>query len=141
LSLDKRVGEQVGSKQADDAIGIEEGAKRMSGAGADDEKERTESEGEVVGSQAPRPRPYEALFKVDEKGRTLLFDAAERGRLDVVEKLIFRLAGTGLSPMRLALITWKDHAGLTAAEVAEQNGHREIVRLLHSEQGRMEYFG
>jgi ankyrin repeat protein len=43
-------------------------------------------------------------------------------------------------PPRPSLITTKDHSGLTAADLAEQNGHEEIVRLLRSEQGRMEFF-
>ena len=54
--------------------------------------------------------------------------------------MIFSLRGTGLSLPRLKLITTKDHSGLTAADVAEENGHEEIARLLRVEQGRMEYF-
>lgn len=80
-------------------------------------------------------------FEKDARGRTVLFNAAERGDLAEVKSIIFSHAGTGLSPARLALITIKDNAGLTAADVAEQNGHEEIAQLLRSEEGRMEYFG
>jgi hypothetical protein len=45
-----------------------------------------------------------------------------------------------MSPPRLALITQEDVLGLTAADLAEQNGHEEIAQLLRSEQGRMEFF-
>jgi hypothetical protein len=54
--------------------------------------------------------------------------------------MIFSLAGTGLSPQRLALIGIEDSSGLTAADVAEQAGHIEIANLLRGEQGRMEWF-
>lgn len=81
-----------------------------------------------------------ALFELDARGRTPLFEAAEKGLVDEVRKMIFSLSGTGLSLPRLKLITIKDHSGLTAADVAEEYGHEEIARLLHSEQGRMEYF-
>jgi len=80
------------------------------------------------------------LFEVDDHGQTSLFHLAARGRLSEVEGMIFRLGGTGLCPERLTLIATKDDAGLTAADVAEQNGHADIARLLRSEQGRMEYF-
>ena len=46
-----------------------------------------------------------------------------------VRKMIFSFRGTGLSPTRLKLITTKDHSGLTAADVAEQNGHKERNRM------------
>jgi len=78
------------------------------------------------------------LLEQDARGRTPLFYAAESGRMDEVWEIIFSFRGTGLSPTRLAVITTKDHAGLTAADVAEENGHEEIARLLRSEQGRME---
>ena len=81
------------------------------------------------------------LFARDSVGRTTLFYAAERGDIDQVHRIIFSLSGTGLSLQRLALITIKDASGLTAADVAEQAGHKEIASLLHGEQGRMEYFG
>jgi len=82
-----------------------------------------------------------ALFEQDGKGRTLLFYAAERGELEKVREMIFRLGGTGISPARLALITIKDKSGLTAADLAEQNSHPEIVQLLRGEEGRMEFYG
>ena len=80
------------------------------------------------------------LFEQDALGRTPLFYAAEKGLEGVVREMIFSLQGTGLSPTRLTLITTKDHAGLSAADVAEQNGHNVIARLLRIEQGRMEYY-
>lgn len=82
----------------------------------------------------------ELLFEQDAHGRTPLFYAAEKGLEEEVREMIFRLRGTGLSLPRLKLITTKDHSGLTAADVAEENGHEEIARLLRVEQGRMEFF-
>ena len=81
------------------------------------------------------------LFVQDSIGRTALFYAAERGDIEKVRRIIFSLSGTGLSLQRLSLIEIKDASGLTAADVAEQAGHKEIASLLHGEQGRMEYFG
>jgi ankyrin repeat protein len=80
-------------------------------------------------------------FAQDSVGRTALFYAAERGDLKEVRRIIFSLAGTGLWPQRLALIEVKDSSGLTASDVAEQAGHKEIADLLRGEQMRMEYFG
>lgn len=80
------------------------------------------------------------LFSQDGRGRTLLFYAAERGQMEKVREIIFSLAGTGVSPARLALITMKDKSGHTAADLAAQNGNHEIEQLLRGEQGRMEYF-
>jgi ankyrin repeat protein len=80
------------------------------------------------------------LAEPDVAGRTPLFYAAELGREDEVREIIFSFRGTGMSPPRLALIAQKDALGLTAADVAEQNGHEEIAQLLRSEQGRMEFF-
>ena len=80
------------------------------------------------------------LFEQDALGRTALFYVAEKGLEKEVKDMIYSLRGTGFSPTRLKLISTKDHSGLTAADVAEQNGHDEIARLLRSEQGRMECF-
>jgi len=80
------------------------------------------------------------LFEQDAFGRTPRFYTAEKGFEKEVREMIFSLRGTGFSPPRLKLITMKDHSGLTAADVAEDNGHEAIVRLLHVERGRMEYF-
>jgi hypothetical protein len=80
------------------------------------------------------------LFILDERGRTLLFAAAEQGRHDEVERIIFSLAGTGLAPQRLALIAIEDNDGLTAADVAERGGHDAIANLLGGERARMEFF-
>ena len=80
------------------------------------------------------------LFKTDETGRTTLFYAAEIGDLEAVEAIIYKLAGTGVSCQRLALINRKDLEGLTAIDVAEKSGNDEIASLLHSEKMRMEYF-
>jgi hypothetical protein len=80
------------------------------------------------------------LFAQDSAGRTTLFYAAERGDLQEVRRIIFSLAGTGLWPQRLGLISIKDASGLTASDVAEQAGHKEIADLLRGEQMRMEYY-
>ena len=80
------------------------------------------------------------LFARDSVGRTSLFYAAKRGDLKEVRRIIFSLAGTGLSPQRLSLIGIRDSSGLTASDVAEQAGHEEIADLLSGEQGRMEFF-
>jgi hypothetical protein len=80
------------------------------------------------------------LFRRDAAGRTVLFDAAERGDLEEVRRIIYSLAGTGLSPQRLALIAIVDASGRTASDVAEQHGHHEIAALLRGEQARMEYY-
>jgi len=79
-------------------------------------------------------------FSRDSSGRTRLFYAAERGDLEEVQRIIYNLTGTGISPQRLSLITITDSAGLTAAEIAERAGNKEIADLLRSEQARMEYF-
>ena len=80
------------------------------------------------------------LFERDSVGRTPLFDAAERGDIEDVRRMIFSLMGTGVCCQRLSLIGIKDSSGLTASDVAEQNGHKEIADLLRGEQMRMEYF-
>ena len=80
------------------------------------------------------------LFKIDDMNRTELFFFAATGDIKSVERLIFSLAGTGMCPQRLSLIAHKDKNGQTAADVAEENGHEEISKLLNSEQGRMEFF-
>lgn len=82
----------------------------------------------------------QSLFDRDEFGRTVLFAAAEQGRQEEVSRIIFSLAGTGFAPQRLALIAIEDNEGLTAADVAEQGGHRAIADLLRSERARMEFF-
>ena len=87
-----------------------------------------------------RTKRRKSLFEKDAFGRTPLFYAAKKGLEEEVKEMIYSLRGTGFSPTRLALISIKDHVGLTAADVAERNGHIEIARLLRSEQGRMEYF-
>jgi len=79
-------------------------------------------------------------FVQDIVGRTSLFYAAERGDLKEVRRVIFSLAGTGLSCQRLSLIGIRDSSGLTASDVAEQAGHKGIADLLRGEQMRMEFF-
>ena len=79
-------------------------------------------------------------FDRDSQGRTSLFYAAEKGDEEAVRRIIFRLTGTGIFPQRLSLISIKDNDGLTAADVAQQNGHTSIADLLRNEQFRMEYF-
>jgi len=81
-----------------------------------------------------------ALFFQDSIGRTPLFYAAERGDLEKVRRIIFSLSGTGLCCQRLSLIEIKDSSGLTASDVAEQAGHKEIADLLRGEQMRMAFF-
>jgi hypothetical protein len=80
------------------------------------------------------------LFDRDPRGRTRLFDAAEQGLLQEVETMIFSLTGTGFYPQRLSFLEIHDNEGLTAADVAEQSGHKEIAELLRHERRRMEYF-
>jgi hypothetical protein len=80
------------------------------------------------------------LFAQDSFGRTSLFTAAERGDLQEVRRIIFSLTGTGLGCQRLSLIQIRDSSGLTASDVAEHAGYREIADLLRGEQGRMEFF-
>jgi ankyrin repeat protein len=79
-------------------------------------------------------------FARDSVGRTALFYAAERGDLEQVRRIIFSLTGTGLSCQRLSLIEIRDSSGLTASDVAEQAGHKDIADLLRGEQMRMEFF-
>ena len=92
---------------------------------------------EVLDSLANRRK---RLLEQDIVGRTPLFYAAEHGLMEEVKEIIFSFRGTGMFPPRLALITREDVTGMTAADVAEQNGHEEIAQLLRSEQGRMEFF-
>ena len=80
------------------------------------------------------------LFARDSVGRTSLFYAAEGGDLEEVRRIIFSLTGTGISCQRLSLIEIRDSYGLTASDVAEHAGHKEIASLLRAEQGRMEFF-
>jgi ankyrin repeat protein len=94
---------------------------------------------EIKALKAIRER-RKRLREQDDRGRTPLFYAAEEGDIEKVKEIIFRFRGTGMFPPRLALIAMQDQDGLTAADVAEQNGHEEIAQLLRSEQGRMEYF-
>jgi hypothetical protein len=77
-------------------------------------------------------------FKRDEEGRTPLFYAAKVGDKAIVGAIIFRERGTGLFPTRLALLQNKDNQGFKAADVAEQEGHKEIADLLRSEESHME---
>lgn len=81
-----------------------------------------------------------SFFKTDVRGRTTLFYAAEIGDIEVVKAIIYKLAGTGVSCQRLALINRKDMDGLTAIDVAEKTGNREIANLLQTEKMRMEFY-
>jgi ankyrin repeat protein len=83
---------------------------------------------------------HDGFFKTDERGRTTLFYAAEIGDIEVVKVIIYKLAGTGMSCQRLALINQKDLEGLTAIDLAERAGNSEISALLQSEKMRMEFF-
>ncbi len=80
------------------------------------------------------------FFKTDAKGRTTLFYAAEIGDIETVKAIIFKLAGTGISCQRLALINHQDLEGLTAIDAAEGSGNDEIAGLLRGEKMRMEFF-
>ena len=80
------------------------------------------------------------FFKTDKRGRTTLFYAAEIGDIETVKAIIYKLAGTGVSCQRLALINRRDLEGLTAIDVAEKAGNSEIADLLRSEKMRMEFF-
>lgn len=93
----------------------------------------------MPGKKTPQDRRKQQFIQ-DAFGRTPLFYAAARGCEAEVREIIFSLRGTGMSPPRLALLSITDNAGHTAADVAEQQGHTDIARLLQSEQGRMEYF-
>ena len=107
----------------------------------DKAEELSPSSTQPTGSTEPTgTRPTQALFHRDARGRTPLFYAAEKGLYQEVWAMIFSLTGTGFYPQRLGLIEIKDHDGLTAADVAEQNGHQAIADLLRGEMGRMEYF-
>jgi len=57
-----------------------------------------------------------------------------------VEAIIYKLAGTGVSCQRLALIDHKDLEELTAIDVAEISGNDKIAGLLRGEKMRMEFF-
>ena len=83
---------------------------------------------------------YSEFFNTDERGRTTLFYAAERGDMEAVKAIIFKLMGTGIYCQRLALIEKEDVEGLTAIDVAEQAGHNDVADLLRKEKFRMEYF-
>ncbi|MGI9243929.1 MAG: hypothetical protein ACR2RV_24245 [Verrucomicrobiales bacterium] len=85
--------------------------------------------------------PRSPLFDEDADGRTSLFTEAEAGRVDAVDAILSRLAGTGMCPERLSLIDHKDKNGDTAIDVAKRAGHKEVAELLASEKGRMEFFG
>ncbi|MBT3189594.1 MAG: hypothetical protein HN736_02810 [Anaerolineae bacterium] len=57
-----------------------------------------------------------------------------------MKAIIYKLAGTGVSCQRLALINQKDLEGLTAIDLAKKAGNSEIAALLESEKMRMEFF-
>ncbi len=98
-------------------------------------------QGNASSSQQISLIPSRELFDMDNQGRTRLFYAAERGLQTEVEKMIFRFPGTGFCPQRLGFIERKDKHGLTAADVAEQNGYEEIAKLLRHQVWLMETFG
>jgi len=45
-----------------------------------------------------------------------------------------------MSPQRLSFISIKDINGITAIDMAEQAGQKEVAALLRSEKGRMNFF-
>ncbi len=79
-------------------------------------------------------------FKEDDIGRTPLYYAVAKNDIKEVKSIIFSLTGTGISCQRYALLTHKDHSGLTAVDVAEKLRHEEIRALLAAEIGRMDFF-
>lgn len=84
--------------------------------------------------------PRSPQFDEDDDGRTSLFHEAESGRIQAVKNILFSLSGTGMCCERLALIDHKDKHGCTAIDVAKRAGHEEIVEILSSEKGRMDFF-
>ena len=80
------------------------------------------------------------FFKTDERGRTGLFYAAERGNTEEVKAILNNLTGTGISCQRLALINLKDSEGLSAIDAAERAGKNDIAELLRIEKLRMEFY-
>ena len=117
----------------------ESGEAGGAGAGDAEQPPARGVQADIEAIRASRERRNRLLAQ-DALGRTPLFYAAENGRMEEVRRIIFSFGGTGLFPPRLSVITTKDHAGLTAADVAEQNGHEEIADLLRSEEVRMEYY-
>jgi len=102
---------------------------------------KAESPGAAIKRQLDaRQEREKGLFEKDWRGRTALFHAAEKGLEEEVREMIFSLPGTGLSPARNALISIQDNSSLTAADLAEKNGHQAIASLLRGEQGRMDFF-
>ena len=129
-SLDKDKAEKPSNELADASNDSDDDAvQQPAGIG--------QSNKEIIEALAERRRRF---LKQDARGRTPLFHAAERGVEEEVKAIIFGFRGTGLMPPRLKLIATKDHSGLTAADVAEKNGHKEIADLLRKEQVRMEYY-
>ncbi len=80
------------------------------------------------------------LFDLDLMGRTALFYVAGGGDIEAVNRMIYSLSGTGMSPQRLSFISIKDINGITAIDMAEQAGQKEVAALLRSEKGRMNFF-
>ena len=99
-------------------------------------KERSPSSTTLTGAISSQE-----LFDRDDRGRTPLFYAAEKGLRREVEAMIASLPSTGFYPQRLGFIQIEDNEGLTAADVAEQNGHKEIAELLRFKVWLMETFG
>ena len=83
---------------------------------------------------------HTGFFKTDKRGRATLFYAAEIGDFKTVKAIIYKLAGAGMSPQRLALINQRGVEGLTAIDLAEEARNSEIAALLQSEKVRMEFF-
>ena len=126
-------------KEGSEEPNQESGEGRSAGAGDAEQPPARGVQADIEAVRASRERRNRLLAQ-DALGRTPLFYAAEHGHMEEVRRIIFSFGGTGLFPPRLSVITTKDHAGLTAADVAEQNGHEEIADLLRSEEVRMEYY-
>lgn len=91
-------------------------------------------------------REQDRLFETDTQGRTSLFLAAEAGYLGTVRRMVLSLrADSWKSPgtynrfgRRGILLRIQDHQGLTAADVAEQSGHKRIASFLRQEVAKFE---
>ena len=64
----------------------------------------------------------------------------ELNKVEASHRTMFVAGWRPMAGWICALIQIKDSSGLTASDVAEQNGHMRIADLLRGEQMRMEFF-
>lgn len=74
-----------------------------------------------------------------------LFEAIRNGDIELVKRLVFSLAGTGIFCQRLGLLEMKASDGYRAEDLAKacsgySKKHEEIYEFLKSERIRMEFF-